>query len=106
MILVFQAQCLHTVTEDNASAAQLLCGSSDLMKVLEKSLMADGTTSDMLMLKVLTAGIWTFPFLCQGNKFNTISALVDKKNNMSTNTTPTVQLRQSLSQSLANTLFQ
>lgn len=51
------AQCLHTVTEDNASAAQLLCGSSDLMKVLEKSLMADGTTSDMLMLKVLTAGV-------------------------------------------------
>lgn len=51
------AQCLHTVTEDNASAAQLLCGSSDLMKILEKSLMADGTTSDMLMLKVLTAGV-------------------------------------------------
>ncbi|XP_029191055.2 HEAT repeat-containing protein 3-like [Acropora millepora] len=51
------AQCLHTVTEDNASAAQLLCGSSDLMKVLEISLMADGTTSDMLMLKVLTAGV-------------------------------------------------
>ena len=27
------------------------------MKTLEKSLMADGTTSDMLLLKVLTAGI-------------------------------------------------
>lgn len=51
------AQCLHTVTEDNISAAQLLCGSSDLMKILEKSLMADGTTSDMLLLKVLTAGV-------------------------------------------------
>ena len=53
----YLAQCLHTVTEDNISAAQLLCGSSDLMKTLEKSLMADGTTSDMLLLKVLTAGI-------------------------------------------------
>lgn len=53
----FLAQCLHTVTEDNISAAQLLSGSSDLMKTLEKSLMADGTTSDMLLLKVLTAGI-------------------------------------------------
>ncbi|KAL9976106.1 hypothetical protein ACROYT_G013356 [Oculina patagonica] len=51
------AQCLHTVTEDNNSAAQLLCGSSDLMKTLEKSLMADGTSSDMLLLKVLTAGV-------------------------------------------------
>lgn len=51
------AQCLHTVTEDNASAAQLLCGSSDMMKTLEKSLMADGTSSDMLLLKVLTAGV-------------------------------------------------
>ena len=50
------AQCLHTVTEDNASAAQLLCGSSDMMKTLEKSLMADGTSNDMLLLKVLTAG--------------------------------------------------
>ena len=50
------AQCLHTVTEDNTSAAQLLCGSSDMMKTLEKSLMADGTSSDMLLLKVLTAG--------------------------------------------------
>ena len=49
------AQCLHTVREDNASAAQHLCGSSD-MKTLEKSLMADGTSSDMLLLKVLTAG--------------------------------------------------
>ena len=27
------------------------------MKTLEKSLMADGSTSDMLLLKVLTAGI-------------------------------------------------
>lgn len=51
------AQCLHTVTENNQAAAQLLCGSSDLMKILEKSLMADGSTSDMLMLKVLTAGV-------------------------------------------------
>jgi len=44
------------VTEDNTTAAQQLCGSSDMMKTLEKSLMADGTSSDMLMLKVLTAG--------------------------------------------------
>ena len=50
------AQCLHTVTEDNVSAAQLICGSSDMMKTLEKSLMADGSSSDMLLLKVLTAG--------------------------------------------------
>ena len=56
VILLFAAQCLHTVTEDNVLAAQLLCGSSDMMKTLEKSLMADGTTSDMLLLKVLTAG--------------------------------------------------
>ena len=79
MILVFQAQCLHTVTEDNTSAAQLLCGSSDLMKVLEKSLLADGTTSEMLMLKVLTAGIKTFAFLWFGNKFNPSSMLMNKK---------------------------
>lgn len=51
------AQCLHTVTEDNSSAAQCLCCSSDLMKTLEKSLMADGSSSDMLLLKVLTAGV-------------------------------------------------
>ncbi|KAM7444782.1 hypothetical protein ABFA07_006579 [Porites harrisoni] len=51
------AQCLHTVTEDNVSAAQLICGSSDMMKTLEKSLMADGSSSDMLLLKVLTAGV-------------------------------------------------
>lgn len=51
------AQCLHTVTEDNSVAAHCLCGSSDLMKTLEKSLMADGSSSDMLLLKVLTAGV-------------------------------------------------
>ena len=56
MIHPLLAQCLHTVTEDNTRAAQQLCGSSDMMKTLEKSLMADGTSSDMLMLKVLTAG--------------------------------------------------
>ena len=63
-MLFFLAQCLHTVTENNQAAAQLLCGSSDLMKILEKSLMADGSTSDMLMLKVLTAGITFVALKC------------------------------------------
>ena len=52
----FVAQCLHTVTEDNSVASQVLCGSSDLMKIIEKSLMADVSTSDAMLLKVLTAG--------------------------------------------------
>ena len=48
MIHPLLAQCLHTVTEDNTTAAQQLCGSSDMMKTLEKSLMADGTSSDIV----------------------------------------------------------
>ena len=35
-----------------------------MMKTLEKSLMADGTSSDMLLLKVLTAGKRGFSFIC------------------------------------------
>ena len=61
------AQCLHTVTEDNVSAAQLICGSSDMMKTLEKSLMADGSSSDMLLLKVLTAGNTQGMYLISSN---------------------------------------
>lgn len=57
--LFLLAQCLHTITEDNSLAAQCLCCSSDLMKTLEKSLMADGSSSDMLLLKVLTAGMFS-----------------------------------------------
>ncbi|EDO30447.1 predicted protein [Nematostella vectensis] len=51
------AQCLHTVTEDNTMAAQALCGNSELMKCIEKSLMAEVPSSSMMLVKVLSAGI-------------------------------------------------
>ncbi|XP_031565135.1 HEAT repeat-containing protein 3-like [Actinia tenebrosa] len=51
------AQCLHTVTEDNPSAAQALCGSSHLMKTIEKALVTEPSTSEVMLLKVLSAGI-------------------------------------------------
>lgn len=51
------AQCLHTVTEDNPSAAQALCGSSNLMKTIEKALVTEPSTSEVMLLKVLSAGI-------------------------------------------------
>ncbi|KXJ13577.1 HEAT repeat-containing protein 3 [Exaiptasia diaphana] len=51
------AQCLHTVTEDNPSAAQALCGSSSLMKTIEKALVTEPSTSEVMLLKVLSAGI-------------------------------------------------
>ncbi|KAK3707980.1 hypothetical protein QZH41_010746, partial [Actinostola sp. cb2023] len=51
------AQCLHTVTEDNPSAAQALCGSSHLMKAIEKALVVEPSTSEVMLMKVLSAGI-------------------------------------------------
>ncbi|KAK3755936.1 hypothetical protein QZH41_020472 [Actinostola sp. cb2023] len=51
------AQCLHTVTEDNPSAAQALCGSSHLMKAIEKALVVEPSTNEVMLMKVLSAGI-------------------------------------------------
>ena len=51
------AQCLHTVTEDNAPSLQLLCSSQETLAQLEQLLaQADGTTGSGLLLKTSVAG--------------------------------------------------
>ena len=58
------AQCLHTVTEDNQTAAHCLCENTSLMKILEGSMMAEQSNSDMLLTKVLSAGNVQTVILC------------------------------------------
>ncbi|XP_028410039.1 HEAT repeat-containing protein 3-like isoform X2 [Dendronephthya gigantea] len=55
--VLLTAQCLATITEDNPMAATTLADSKESLKILEKNLLRDDTTEELVLLKVHMAGV-------------------------------------------------
>ena len=54
--IMFLAQCLCTITEDNPAAAILLANTKESLKILEKNLLCSETSEEIFLLKVHMAG--------------------------------------------------
>ena len=63
MSIVFLAQCLCTITEDNPAAATLLANTKESLKILEKNLLCSEASEEIFLLKVHIAGNLSISYL-------------------------------------------